>query len=89
MIDSDFYIYEKRTRLVIAERKVRGPFLRKFLEVVRLLPEGEIKEECFERQRWSAIGVRRVIRESQLSQTLVSNTLRGNPVRGSQTLKMS
>jgi hypothetical protein len=34
-----------------------------------------------ERKRWSAIGVRRLIRESQLSQAPVSNALKGKPIR--------
>ena len=55
MIDSDVYIYEKRTRLVVADRS--------------------------ERERWSAIGLRRLIRETKLSQTPISNALKGKPVR--------
>jgi len=55
MIDSDVYVYEKRTKLVIADLS--------------------------ERKRWSAIGVRRLIRESKLSQAPVSNALNGKPVR--------
>jgi hypothetical protein len=34
-----------------------------------------------ERQRWSDSGVRRLIRESKLSQTPVSNAIKGKPVR--------
>lgn len=34
-----------------------------------------------ERKRWSDIGVRRLIRDSKLSQTPVSNTIKGKPVR--------
>jgi hypothetical protein len=34
-----------------------------------------------ERKRWSDIGVRRLIRESKLSQALVSNALKGKGVR--------
>jgi hypothetical protein len=34
-----------------------------------------------ERKRWSDIGVRRLIRESKLSQTPVSNAIKGKPVR--------
>jgi hypothetical protein len=55
MIDSDIYVYEKRTKLVIAALS--------------------------ERKKWSAIGVRRLIRESKLSQAPVSNALKGRPVR--------
>jgi hypothetical protein len=55
MIDSDIFIYEKRTKLVVADP--------------------------LERNGWSAIGVRRLIRESKLSQAPVSNALRGKPVR--------
>jgi hypothetical protein len=40
-----------------------------------------------ERKRWSAIGVRRLIRESKLSQAPVSNALKGKPVRP-QTLSI-
>jgi hypothetical protein len=55
MIDSDIYVYEKRTRLVIADP--------------------------LEMKRWAAIGLRRLIRESKLSQAPVSNSLKGKPVR--------
>jgi hypothetical protein len=55
MIDSDIFIYEKRTKLVIADPS--------------------------ERKRWSAIGVRRLIRGSKLSQAPVSNAIKGKPVR--------
>jgi hypothetical protein len=55
MIDSDIYVYEKRTRLVVANPS--------------------------ERKRWSDIGVRRLIRESKLSQAPVSNAIKGRPVR--------
>ena len=40
-----------------------------------------------ERKRWSAIGVRRLIRESKLSQAPISNALTGKPVRP-QTLSI-
>jgi len=55
MVDSDIFIYEKRTRLVIADPS--------------------------ERKRWSAIGVRRLIRESGLSQKAVYKILAGESVR--------
>ena len=55
MVDSDIFVYEKRTNLVTADLS--------------------------ERKRWSAIGVRRLIRESKLSQTPVSNAIKGKPVR--------
>jgi len=55
MVDSDIYIYEKRTKLVIADPS--------------------------ERERWSAIGVRRLMRESGLSQQTVYKILHGKPVR--------
>lgn len=55
MVDPDIYVYEKRTKLAIADLS--------------------------ERKRWSAIGVRRLIRESKLSQAPVSNALKGKPVR--------
>src|SRR5215469_14804069 len=61
MIDSDVYIYEKRTKLLIADPS--------------------------ERKKWSAIGLRRLMRESKLSQTPVSNALQGKPVRP-QTLSI-
>jgi len=61
MIDSDIYIYENRTKLVVADLS--------------------------ERKRWSAIGVRRLIREFKLSQAPVSNALKGKPVRP-QTLSI-
>lgn len=34
-----------------------------------------------DRKRWSAIGVRRLMRESKLSQEPVSNAIKGRPVR--------
>jgi hypothetical protein len=40
-----------------------------------------------EREKWSALGVRRLIRESNLSQAPVSNALKGKPVRP-QTLSI-
>jgi hypothetical protein len=40
-----------------------------------------------ERKSWSDIGVRRLIRESKLSQTPVSNAIKGEPVRP-QTLSI-
>jgi hypothetical protein len=55
MLDSDIYVYEKRTKLVIADPS--------------------------ERKRWFAIGVRRLIRESGLSQKTVYKILAGEPVR--------
>ena len=55
MIDSDIFIFEKRTKLVVADLS--------------------------ERKSWVAIGVRRLIRESKLSQTPVSNAIKGKPVR--------
>jgi hypothetical protein len=55
MIDSDVFVYEKRTKLVIAD-----------------LPE---------RKRWSAIGVRRLMRECKLSQAPVSKAIKGEPIR--------
>ena len=55
MVESDIFVYEKRTKLVIADPA--------------------------ERKRWSAIGVRRLIRESSLSQAPVSNAIKGRPVR--------
>ena len=55
MLDSDIYVYEKRTKLVIADPS--------------------------ERKRWFAIGVRRLIRESCLSQKTVYKILAGDPVR--------
>ena len=55
MVDSDMYIYEKRTKLVIADPS--------------------------ERKKWSAIGVRRLMRESGLSQKTVYKILSGGPVR--------
>lgn len=61
MIDSDIFIYEKRTRLVIADPA--------------------------ERKRWSDIGVRRLMRESKLSQSPVSKAIMGKGVRP-QTLSI-
>ena len=55
MIDSDIYVLEKRTKLVIADPS--------------------------ERKKWSAIGVRRLMRESSFSQTTVYKILEGEPVR--------
>lgn len=55
MIDSDIYVFEKRTKLVIANPS--------------------------ERKKWLAIGLRRLMRESKLTQTPVSNALKGKPVR--------
>lgn len=61
MIDSDVYVYEKRTKLVVAD--------------------------VSERKRWSAIGLRRLMRESKLSQEPVSKAIKGEPVRR-QTLSI-
>jgi hypothetical protein len=55
MVDSDIYIFEKRTKLVIADPS--------------------------ERKKWSAIGLRRLMRESKLTQAPVSNGLKGKGVR--------
>ncbi len=55
MIDSTIHVFEKRTKLVIADPS--------------------------ERKRWSAIGLRRISRESKLSLTPVSNALKGKGVR--------
>jgi hypothetical protein len=55
MIDSDIFLYEKRSKMVIADP--------------------------LERKRWSAFGVRRLIRESGLSQKTVYKILGGKPVR--------
>jgi hypothetical protein len=55
MIDSDIYVYEKRTKLVVAD--------------------------VWERKRWSGIGVRRLIRESKLSQAPISSAIKGKPIR--------
>ena len=55
MIDSDIYIYEKRTKLVIADP--------------------------LERKKWSALGLRRLMRESKLTQAPLSNALKGKLVR--------
>jgi hypothetical protein len=55
MVDSDIYIYEKRTKLVIADPA--------------------------ERKNWKAIGLRRLMRVTKLSQAAVSNALKGIPVR--------
>ena len=49
------FIFEKRTKLVIADSS--------------------------ERKKWRAIGLRRLMRESKLTQAPVSNVLRGKPVR--------
>jgi hypothetical protein len=37
--------------------------------------------DALERKTWSAIGVRRLMRESKLSQAAVSNAIKGKPVR--------
>ena len=55
MIDSDIYVFEKRTKLVIADPS--------------------------ERQKWKAIGLRRLKRETNLSLTPVSNAIKGKGVR--------
>jgi hypothetical protein len=55
MVDSDIYIYEKRTKLVIADAS--------------------------ERKKWSDVGLRRLMRESNLSQEPVSNAIKGTGVR--------
>jgi hypothetical protein len=55
MIDSDVFVYEKGTKLVVADPS--------------------------ERKRWSAVGVRRLIRVSGLSQKTVYKILAGDPVR--------
>jgi len=55
MVDSDIYIYEKRTKLVIADAS--------------------------ERKKWSDVGLRRLMRESNLSQEPVSNAIKGKGVR--------
>jgi len=34
-----------------------------------------------ERKKWKAIGLRRLMRETKLSQTAVSNAIKGKPVR--------
>jgi hypothetical protein len=61
MIDPDIHVFEKRTKLVIADPS--------------------------ERKRWSDIAVRRLMRESVLSQAPVSNAIKGKPVRR-QTLSI-
>lgn len=43
--------------------------------------------DASDRKRWSAIGVRRLMRESKLSQAPVSNAIKGRPVRR-QTLSI-
>ena len=43
--------------------------------------------DASERRKWAALGVRRLIRESRLSQAPVSNAIRGKPVRR-QTLSI-
>jgi hypothetical protein len=43
--------------------------------------------DASERKRWFAIGVRRLMRESKLSQQPVSNAIKGKPVRR-QTLSI-
>jgi len=43
--------------------------------------------DASERKSWSAIGVRRLMRESKLSQAPVSNAIKGKPVRR-QTLSI-
>jgi hypothetical protein len=55
MIDPTIQVFEKRTKLVIADPS--------------------------ERKRWSALGLRRLMRESKLSQPPVSNALKGKGVR--------
>jgi hypothetical protein len=55
MIDPTIRVFEKLTKLVIADPS--------------------------ERKRWSAIGLRRLIRESKLSQEPVSNAFKGKGVR--------
>jgi hypothetical protein len=55
MIDSDIYIFRKRTKMVIAH--------------------------LAEKKKWSAIGLRRLMRESKLTQAPSSNALKGKPVR--------
>jgi hypothetical protein len=52
MIDSDIFIYEKRTKLVIADPS--------------------------ERKKGAAIGPRKLMRESKLSQAPISNAIRVN-----------
>jgi hypothetical protein len=37
--------------------------------------------DASERKRWSAIGIRRLMRETKLSQAAVSNAIKGKPVR--------
>jgi hypothetical protein len=54
-IDSDIYVFEKWTKLAIADPS--------------------------ERKKWRAIGLRRLMRESKLTQTPVSYALTGKPVR--------
>jgi hypothetical protein len=61
MVDSDIFVYEKRTRLAVAGTS--------------------------ERMRWSAIGLRRLMRESRLSQAPVANAIKGKPIRP-QTLSI-
>ena len=61
VIDSDIYIFEKRTKLVVADPS--------------------------ERRRWATIGIRRLIRDSKLSQKTVYAVLTGRPVRP-QTLSI-
>ncbi len=55
MIDSDIRVFEKQSKLVIADPS--------------------------ERKRWSDIGLRRLMRESKLSQDPVSKAIKGKPVR--------
>jgi hypothetical protein len=55
MLDSDIYVYEKRTKLVIADPA--------------------------ERRKWSAMGLRRLMRESRLSQAPISNAIKGKPIK--------
>jgi hypothetical protein len=55
MIDPEIHVFEKRTKLVIADPS--------------------------ERKKWSAIGVRPLMRESGLSQKTVYKILAGRPVR--------
>jgi hypothetical protein len=55
MIDSDIHVFQKRTKLVIADP--------------------------LERRRWSAIGLRQLMREAALAQAPVSNAINGIRVR--------
>jgi hypothetical protein len=55
MVDSDIYVYEKKTKLVVAE--------------------------VSERKRLAAIGLRRLMRECNLSQAPISKAIKGEPIR--------